>query len=124
MYIHHCRSNHLCDSVVHAFHFHFYTPPPRHGHSNPHLTPDKRKKHHAGLPKHLHALGQGEGELPGRGGGELEPDGEEGDGEEVVEEDEGFADDAGEEADGAVDAGAAALEVAEAAELEGAEGGV
>lgn len=42
----------------------------------------------------------------------------------MVEEDEGFADDAGEEADGAVDAGAAELEVADAAELERAEGGV
>ena len=42
----------------------------------------------------------------------------------MVEEDEGSTDDAGEEADGAVDALAAELEVAEAAELEGAELGV
>lgn len=98
---------------------------------HPHLTPNKRKNHHTGPPKHLHALDQGEGELPyrrrvrdGGGSAELKPDGEESDGEEVVEESEGLADDAGEEAGGGVDAGAAALEVAEAAELEGAEGGV
>lgn len=44
------------------------------------------------------------------------------DGEEVVKEDEGLADEAGEEADGAGDAGAAELEVAEAAVLQGTEG--
>lgn len=42
----------------------------------------------------------------------------------MVEEDEGAADDAGEEADGPVDALAALLEVAEAAQLEGFELGV
>lgn len=42
----------------------------------------------------------------------------------MVEEHEGVADDAGEETDRTVDAGAAELEVAEAAELEGFELGV
>lgn len=42
----------------------------------------------------------------------------------MVEEDEGPADDAGQEADGAVDALAAALEVAETAALESFEVGV
>lgn len=99
-------------------------PPPSILHSRSHFAPNKRKKHHASPPKNLHALGQCQGELPGRSGGELEPDGEKSDGEEVVEEEQGLANDAGEEADGDVDAGAAALEVAEAAELEAAEGRV
>ena len=42
----------------------------------------------------------------------------------MISENERLANDAGEETDGAGDAAAAALEVAEAAELEGAEVGV
>ncbi len=42
----------------------------------------------------------------------------------MIEENERLSDDAGEESDRTVDAGAAALEVAETAHLEGAEGRV
>jgi len=100
-----------------------HTTPPPHlpsiNSSTPQLRNDKRKKHPTRLPKHGPALHHGHRHLIPPRLRYQQPDGEDGDGKEVVEEDEGLADYAGEETDGAVDALAAALEVAETAELEG-----
>ena len=87
--------------------------------STPQLRNNKRKKHPTRLPKHGPALHHRHRHLMPPRLRYQQPDGEDGDGKEVVEEHEGLADYAGEETDGAVDALAAALEVAETAELEG-----
>jgi hypothetical protein len=94
--------------------------------STPHLTPDKRENNHTRLPKHAHAQRQRLGQPPPRRRrvAQQDPDGEQRDGEEMVEEDEGAADDAGQQADRPVDALPAALEVAETAALQGFELGV
>ena len=97
-------------------------PPSLRGHPH-HLRPqfgkDEWKQHDAGLPEDSGALDHGLRQASQlRGGGQQDPDGVEGDGEEVIEEDERLPDDAREQADRPVDARAAGLEVAEAAELE------
>ena len=78
-----------------------------------------RQNHHTRRIKNKHALHQRPGEFIPRRIAENQPEGEEGDGEEVPEEDHGALDEAAQEADRAVDE--AEFEVAEAAALEGAE---
>lgn len=78
-----------------------------------------RQNHHTRRIKNKHALHQRPGEFIPRRIAENQPEGEEGDGEEVPEEDHGALDEAAQEADGAVDE--AEFKVAEAAALEGAE---
>ena len=113
--------------------------PPSHPFSSsPHPTPqsysdlaqNKRPQDRTSLPKHPpglhHRLRQPRQSCPTPAdpAAEQEPNRQQGDAEKVIEKREGTADDPGEEAGGPVDAGAAELEVAEAAELEGCQVGV
>ena len=73
------------------------------------LREDEWKQHQASLVEHSCASHHRHGQLPYREGGlrgvsQRDPDGEQGDGEEVVEERQWLSDDACEKADGAVDA--------------------
>ena len=93
--------------------------------SHPHLRNNIRPDNPDGFRQHGAAAHDRDPRLLHSGRGDhAQPDGVEGDGEEVVEEHEGLLDDARQQADGTVDASAAELEVAEAAELEGFQVGV
>ena len=93
--------------------------------SHPHLRNNIRPDNPDGFRQHRAAAHDRDPRLLHSGRGDhAQPDGVEGDGEEVVEEHEGLSDDARQQANGAVDASAAELEVAEAAELESLQVGV
>ncbi len=93
-------------------------------HSPPHLTPQQRRKHNHRLPKNPHPKHHTPGPLPPWALSQHNPHRQHRDGKEVIHENDGPPDNASEETDGAGDAGAAALEVAEAAELERSEVGI
>jgi len=101
------------------------TPPLPFPQSHPHLRNNIRPDDPDGFRQHRAAVYDRDPRLLHNGRGDhAQPDGVEGDGEEVVEEHKGLSDDARQQANGAVDASAAELEVAEAAELEGFQVGV
>lgn len=78
-----------------------------------------RKDHHTSSPENENTLHERPGNLVHRRIADYKPEGEEGDGEEVPEEDHGALDETTEETDGAFVA--AEFEIAEAAALEGTE---
>ncbi|KND88715.1 hypothetical protein TOPH_06627 [Tolypocladium ophioglossoides CBS 100239] len=89
------------------------------------LAPDEREEDAGRLPQDEHRVNDGERELEraerpaAHDGARVEPDGDKGDGEEVVREDGGLLQDAAEQGAGPVRH--ATLEVLEAVELEGAQ---
>jgi len=86
--------------------------------SSPDFGEYVREDDNACLPKHTDTSDDAEWKLGHTTGGDVDPDGEQGDGEEVVEEDERLSDNTREQSNRTVNAFTASLEVTEATELE------